>query len=285
MANFILSAFADEYSSNFNEQLKVLNEQNITYIELRNVDGKSVIDLTLEEAKEYKKKLDEHKIRISAIGSPIGKSDIIESIDFEINRLKHAIKLAKIFDTKNIRMFSFYNRNNVEFDKFEKEVFFRLEKLLDIAEKEDIRLCHENESEIYGDILERCLKLYNHFNGRLRCVFDMANYVVNKVDALEAYLKTRQYIEYFHVKDAFYDGAIVPSGKGEGHIVEIFALANKDFNHDVLVTIEPHLSIFGGLNKLSKLTLRNTYTFPSQQEAFLEGVRSTKECLNKVKEL
>ena len=42
MAKLTVSAFADEYSSNFVEQLKALNGYGFNYLEIRGVDGKNV---------------------------------------------------------------------------------------------------------------------------------------------------------------------------------------------------------------------------------------------------
>ena len=53
--------------------MEVLASHNIKHIELRGVDWKNVADLTLEEAKSIKKRLDDKGFSISAIGSPIGK--------------------------------------------------------------------------------------------------------------------------------------------------------------------------------------------------------------------
>ena len=51
MARMILSAFADEYSDSFENQLEFLNSANIGYLEIRGVDGKSVSELSLDEVK------------------------------------------------------------------------------------------------------------------------------------------------------------------------------------------------------------------------------------------
>ena len=40
----------------------------------------------------------------------------------ELNKAEKFYKIAKIFDTKYIRMFSFYNKTNIPQDDFEKEV-------------------------------------------------------------------------------------------------------------------------------------------------------------------
>ena len=83
MANFVLSAFADEVSPVFDEQLKYLKKQNIGYIEPRNIDGTNVSSLTLEQAKEAKAKMDKNGIGVSSIGSPIGKINVVTDDFYE----------------------------------------------------------------------------------------------------------------------------------------------------------------------------------------------------------
>ena len=57
MGKIILSAFADEYSSDFTEQLVGMRSFGIDYIEMRGVDGKNVSLFTPNEVKEAKEKL------------------------------------------------------------------------------------------------------------------------------------------------------------------------------------------------------------------------------------
>ena len=73
MSNFILSAFADEIDPKLDKQIQVIQKHGIGYIELRSIEGKNVSEFTLDYAKETKKVLDASNIKISAIGSPIGK--------------------------------------------------------------------------------------------------------------------------------------------------------------------------------------------------------------------
>ena len=56
MPEIKLCAFADESSAIFEEQLAALLRNNIPYMEMRNIDGKNVKKLTIDEAKEYKKR-------------------------------------------------------------------------------------------------------------------------------------------------------------------------------------------------------------------------------------
>lgn len=68
-----VSCFADEIAESLDRQIEVLSRLGISYVELRSADGINVSDFTMNFAKEVKKKLDQANIRISAIGSPIGK--------------------------------------------------------------------------------------------------------------------------------------------------------------------------------------------------------------------
>ena len=74
MGNVIISAFADEYADSFVEQLQGLSEFGIRNVELRHLDRKNISVLTEHEVKEAKRMLDDSGIRVSAMGSPSGRS-------------------------------------------------------------------------------------------------------------------------------------------------------------------------------------------------------------------
>ena len=67
MVNLILSAFADEYSDNFIQQVSALRTFGIEYLEIRGVDGKNVSELTKSDIKMLKK---------SGISLPNGVKDL-----------------------------------------------------------------------------------------------------------------------------------------------------------------------------------------------------------------
>ena len=64
MAKYVLSAFADEVTPVFIDQLEYLKRQNIGYIEPRNIDGTNVSSLTLDEAKNIKEKMENYRSTI-----------------------------------------------------------------------------------------------------------------------------------------------------------------------------------------------------------------------------
>lgn len=280
MANLKLSAFADEYSSNFESQVKYLSENDIKYIELRFLDGKNVADLTPSEAKSALDKMNAYGIKASAIGSPLGKINLTDNFDEHLEKAKKTFETANIFGAKNIRMFSFYLPEGKSREDCRGDVLFRLEKMIAEAEKSGVVLCHENEAKIYGESPEFCHDILSYFGGKLKCVFDMGNFVLDGYKPFpDAYNLLKDYIEYFHIKDSLYEGAIVPPGRGEASIREIFASAKQDFKKDIFVTLEPHLETFSGLNQLVGKTFENPYKFETAEIAFDTAVKYIKEIL------
>lgn len=249
MKNYILTGFADEIDPMMQKQYALLHKLGIEYIELRGVNGKNISELTEDEIKSLKLQLDRENIKISAIGSPAGKIKITNDFKEHFEMFEKLLSFAAILDTRYIRVFSFYMDG--DYETLKDEVFNRMSRFVDAAEKADVVLLHENEKGIYGDNLERCLQLMERFYGdNFKCTFDFANFVQCGVDTLEAYKALKPYIEYIHIKDALYDGGhVVPPGMGDGRLKDILDNAFSDGYHGFL-SLEPHLSHFHGLDKL-----------------------------------
>ncbi|MBQ7101209.1 MAG: TIM barrel protein, partial [Clostridia bacterium] len=108
MLDFILTGFADEAAKELDGQIAALKRNGMSYFEPRGIDGKNIADFTVEEAKALKEKLDANGIRVSSIGSPFGKIEIDEDFEPHFEKFKNTVEVAKILDTKFIRMFSFF---------------------------------------------------------------------------------------------------------------------------------------------------------------------------------
>lgn len=274
----ILSAFADEYADGLKEQCEALNKFGIEYIELRGVNGKNVSTLTESEVKETKRILDDYEIRVSSIGSPLGKIDIKGDLNGHYETAKKVYETANILGAKNVRIFSFYSKET-PFDKCKGEIYDGIEKLVDLSDGTGLTLCHENEALIYGESPEKCLEIVEYFGGRMRCVFDMGNFVLDGYDPMAAYKLLSDYIEYFHIKDAFYSGEIVPAGKGEAKIKEILDDYKVNGGKNTFITLEPHLQTFSGLNALVGKSFDNPYKYEDQKAAFTDAVEKLKDLL------
>ncbi|AEM72779.1 sugar phosphate isomerase/epimerase family protein [Caldicellulosiruptor acetigenus] len=243
MYKFIFSAFGDEIASSLDEQIEVLKKHGIEYLEFRSANGKNIADYTENEAKEVLKKLKDNGVKVSAIGSPIGKVDV--NCDFEkyLELFKHVLQLAHILETKYIRIFSFYVPESEE-EKYTDDVIERLSKFTEIAKRENLVLLHENEKEIYGSNAERCFKILSAINSpNLRATFDPANFVLCKVEVYpHAFELLKDYIEYVHIKDAkFSDGSVTVAGESDGRVKDVIE-ALKKMGFYGFLSIEPHLN-------------------------------------------
>ncbi len=284
MAEFIFSAFADEIDSNFDKQIEGLKALNIGYIELRGVDGKSFIELSDDEVAVVKEKLDRNNIKISALGTPIGKMNV--DGDFEAHK-KLLTRIMDIGDTlgcKVLRMFSFYPADGMGDDEFKQIAFEFVGELLDMADARGFILCHENEKDIFGCSPERELELMQYFGGRLKAVLDPGNFAFCFEDASKGYPLLKDYIHYFHIKDADESGAIVPPGKGVACLEETLKAVNADREgQKVILTMEPHLMNFTGLSSLSKLDdIHHVYSFETPFEAFKVATDAVREMVSKL---
>ena len=137
MANIILSAFADEYADSFEEQLRGLCKLGISHIEIRHVNKKNISVLTKTEVLEAKELLDKYGIKVSAIGSPLGKIKLDEDFEAHFEKFKHVVELAKLFGTKYIRMFSFYIDKEDDPEKYFDQVIANLKRFLEYAKEHD----------------------------------------------------------------------------------------------------------------------------------------------------
>jgi Xylose isomerase-like TIM barrel. len=283
MAKFILSAFSDEYSSNFDEQIVGLNKNNVGCMEIRGVDGKNVASLSADEARVVKAKLDGGGIKISSIGSPIGKIKLTDDYAKHLDVLKNVCETASILGTDRVRMFSFYLPGD-DIASYKNEVIEKIGAMLDVADKYKMSLCHENEKGIYGDIPSRCLELIEAFDGRLKCVFDHANFIqCDSQPYPDGFELLKNHICYMHIKDAEADGQIAVAGKGIGRITETLRELNKMYDSEMILTVEPHLKVFAGLSDLEggeRTKLKNT--FATNEEAFAAAVAGLRECIGNI---
>ncbi len=271
--DFRLAAFADEADGRISEQIKAMTENGIEHLEIRGVDGENISDISKEKAKEVRKLLDNAGLSVWSLGSPYGKIGICDDFSSHLDKFKYGLELAEILGANHIRMFSFYVPSGDE-ERYKEEVMSRLGQFISAADGSGITLCHENEKGIYGDIAIRCAEIHKTFP-QLKAVFDPANFIQCKQDTINAWKMLEPYIEYMHIKDALEDGSVVPAGKGVGNLP--YLLENYKGN---VLTLEPHLSVFDGFDKLE--TAEKTkmgYCYPTSRAAFDAAVNALKELI------
>lgn len=276
MKPFKFAAFADEAGNDLTTQIHTMKQHGISYLEIRGVDGQNISEITLAKAKEIRERLDDAGIGVWSLGSPYGKIGIKEDFRPHLDLFRHGLELAQALRTKYIRLFSFFIPTGEAPEIYRDEVMARLAQFIEAAKDSGITLCHENEKEIYGDIASRCAEIHHTFP-ELKAVFDPANFIQCGQDTIPAWEMLSDYVEYMHIKDALWDGTVVPAGAGEGNLPYLL----EQYKGTIL-TLEPHLSVFKGFSELeqeSGKTKMPAHTYASSGEAFAAAVEALKNLL------
>jgi 3-dehydroshikimate dehydratase len=250
-----LSAFADEISPDLEEQIAVLSLEHIHFVDLRGVWNTNVLDLTDQQVARIKETLDAHGIGVAAIGSPIGKVPIDSSFDEHLHHFERAITVAHAFQTPYIRIFSFYppaskeeagESGEVNPAEYRDEVLRRLREMTARARAAGVILLHENEKDIYGDTIARCVDLLQSCDdAQFQAVLDPANFIqCGQTPYPDAYEALRPWLGYVHVKDALSDGGVVAAGEGVTQWPELLQRLRAD-GYDGYLSLEPHLASAG----------------------------------------
>ena len=284
MSDVKIFAFADEASANLVGQIAAMRRNQLDGLEIRNVDGVNVSDMTLEHARAVRAQMDDAGLKVWSIGSPIGKIDV-EKDDFDahLDKFRHTLEVAEALGAKNIRLFSFYIPSGRNPADFRGAVMDRMGAMLDAAQGTGLELCHENEKGIYGDMADRCADLHRTFPA-LRAVFDPANFIQCGQDTWQAWALLKPYVKYLHVKDALADGNVVPAGKGIGNVARI--VGEYLAMGGLALTLEPHLKVFDGLEALERASNNRpalgSHCYASNDEAFDAACAALKDILQEV---
>ena len=248
-----LSGFADEISSDLDEQVALITSLGLRYVELRSAWETNVLDLDDDQLRRAKATLDGAGLRVSSIGSPIGKIAITADNGPHLDRMRHAADVAHLFGAPYIRVFSYFIPAGADADDYRDEVIARVSDLTAIAADARVTLIHENEKEIFGDVPRRCLDIVEAVNSpALALTWDNANFVQCGVRPFtDGYALLSPHVVYLQVKDALAaGGVVVPAGEGDGEFREtIRAFAADGF--DGFASLEPHLDLGHSLGGFS----------------------------------
>ena len=247
-ASFTLSAFGDEIADDVDEQLKVLNDLEIGYLELRSAWGTNVLELSDDEVARLIELCDIHSVRVSCIGSPIGKSPIDRPIGEVVDDLRRTLDIARMLGTDRVRVFSFYPEVEGEQAARVDESISKLRVMAEVAGELGAVLLLENEGGLVGDVPERCRALVEGVGSpNLRYVWDTGNYPqMGFARSVEiGWPLLAEYTECVQVKDwRISDGMITVVGGGDGQVREL--LTNlRDVGYVGFLALEPHLLVAG----------------------------------------
>ena len=158
---FRLAVINDEITQDFERACSIVaHDFGLGWIEVRSMWDKNVTDLSDKQLQEAKKILQQHKLRVTDIGSPLFKTDWPGApiskqserrdqfhANFDANAqdklLEKCIVLAKFFDTDRIRCFDFWRLDDPK--PYRAAIDTKLRSAAERCAKENLILLLENE--------------------------------------------------------------------------------------------------------------------------------------------
>jgi sugar phosphate isomerase/epimerase len=219
-----IAAITDEFSPQLSAAIPIMQEIGMTAAELRVVDGKNILDLSDDELKRTKETLHRAGLPVIAIASPLLKCVLPEAPDLD-SRFQHdafaskhtfedqprlterAIQIAKFFNSKIIRVFSYWR--TVAPEECLERISAALAQLSTLAEKENVLIGLENEHACnVGTAYEAMQVLQTVKGASLGLVWDPANALVAGEDPFPTgySLLPKERILHVHAKDCHMDG-------------------------------------------------------------------------------
>lgn len=277
-----LSAFSDEADTSCEEQIIAIKRAGLSRIDIRNIDNFNITVLPLENARVIKNKLDDAGISVQMFGSPIGKIDILDDVETDIEKLRHLAILAPIFDCNAVRIFSYYNKTGLQHDEWRKKSMTNLVYLRNEAKKLGLVLYHENERHIYGELGAYVKEIATLRDDNFKLIFDFDNYQQSGEDVYAVWNSLNNQTDGFHLKDSTAENMHVPVGQGNGQVEKILCDAvAQSWNGPV--TVEPHLTHSSAIILTGPSGIVNkSYASMSSAESFHLAVETAIDLLNQI---
>jgi len=230
----LLSGFADESANRKTavEQFAAFAALGLQYYSIRFIDVgsgvKNVMKLTKEEIQQVRQWQQEYGLRVSSIGSPIGKVKLQDIDDGTTNvyvpfkkylaeDVRHACQLAHTFETRLIRGFSFYPPKGADPQPYMPQAVDQIGQIADLCEKEGLLFGLEVEANLVGQNGYLLAEIYRQLrrHSALVLVFDAANILCqgySPAETFEQYQAMKPGIGWIHVKDYRYRPQAVKGG-------------------------------------------------------------------------
>ena len=209
-----LTGFADEVSSNIDDQIRVTKELGWNAIEARSIGDSNIHDISDADFENVCNALLDNGIHINCFGSTIANwsKKISDPFEISLQEVERTISRMQRLNVKLVRIMSYSRCPGSE--QYAEERFRRLKVICDKFLEVGITPLHENCMNYGGMSWMHTLELINNIPG-LRLVFDTGNPVISKdysemedrkQDSLEFFKKIHEHVEHIHIKDAFLDG-------------------------------------------------------------------------------
>jgi len=236
-----VTIFADEADPAFAGQAEYVRTRCLDGVDVRNANGRNVLDLTDEDIAEILAS----GVRVQSVGSPVNKVALDPLLaEGEFVKFERAVLMAVRLKTDRIRIFTPEPRKGTDDWELVKSW---LRPMVDLATKHDLIVLHENDWFFYGAYPVNAQRIFSEFGGpHFRAAFDFANSVLVSSRAMRDWFPwLLPHLDTLHIKDFVEsESRVVPAGEGDGQIQETLEyLAGAGWKGTL--TLEPHLAVAG----------------------------------------
>ncbi len=218
----LLSGFADECAidKTIDQQFSAFAALGLQYLSIRFLDAgngiKNVMELDPTEIALVKEKLTAYLLKISSIGSPIGKVKLLDVDDGTSNKyfpfeeylstqVERACELANAFDAKLIRGFSFYHPVGTQPEDHLSKVVDQLGQIAEKCDSHGLTFGLEVEANLVGQTGQLLAEIHKQVNHpALVLIFDGGNLVTQGYSAEEIFDQwtvMKPGLGWIHIKD------------------------------------------------------------------------------------
>ena len=240
-----ITCFADEISAKLTDQLRVMEQLQIHWMDLRSCWDIPVLQLNHHQIADIRDMAADKGIGVSCVSTAIGKESIDAPAQNAQEQLRIAAGIAHMCNAGYVRIFSYYP-NETPRPQARSEAVKRLSTLAEIARQEDIILVLESAKVTTCGTGWETAELLSQVNSaHLRAVMDPAAFVAAGDKPLTDSLpQIAPYLEYVHIKDSrFGQKERFVAGEGDAQVAQVLdALRHRD---DLYLSLEPHLSYAG----------------------------------------
>lgn len=254
----ILSAFADEAATSKAavEQFAVLAALGLQYYSPRFIDltntgrVQHVTDLNRDELKQLARLQADYGLKVTSIGSRLGKVKLLDVDDGSHNRyvapkkyldteVAATIRAATELGSRLVRGFSFYHPQGQDPDKYVQQAADRLGPIVDQCAQAGLTFGLEVEANLIGQsghLLAALAKAVKH--PQLVCVYDGGNLACQNMSplaCLEEFQAMRDVLGWIHVKDYAVDHKLTWTGVVDEERLKNFVPADVgDAGHELV---------------------------------------------------
>lgn len=286
-SELLISGFADEAANDktVEQQFVAFAALGLRYLSLRFIDVgtgiKNVKDLNDSELEIILRKLEEYQLEVSSIGSPIGKTKLVDVDDGTSNQffafdeyletqVVKVCEIAKRLNSKLIRGFSFYHPKGESPGAYIEQAAERLSAIAKTCDSFGLTFGLEVEANLIGQNADLLMQLHRIVNNEaMVLIFDGANLVTqgySESEIVDQFATMQPALGWIHIKDhvamepqrkdKFVDEEalcnFVPVGQGAAGHAKIFELLASNLPEisarmkargvpGVFADLEPHL--------------------------------------------